>query len=87
MSRSFSTEGISFTVYGDEEAKERIIPVDCLPRMLSETEWRYLEMGLTQRIKALNLFLKDVYGKARIIKDGVIPVDVVRGCPQYRMEM
>ena len=79
VSRSFSTESISFTVYGGAEDEERIIPVDCLPRVLSETEWRYLEMGMTQRIKALNLFLKDVYGNARIIEDGVIPVDVVRG--------
>ncbi len=87
VTRSFSNEGISFTVYGDEEGEERIIPVDCLPRALSAEEWRHLEKGLTQRVKALNLFLSDVYGEARIINDGVIPVDVVRECPQYRMEM
>ncbi len=87
VSRSFSTEGISFTVYGDEEGEERIIPIDCLPRVLSAAEWRHLETGLAQRIKALNLFLADVYGEARIIDEGVIPVDVVRECPQYRMEM
>ena len=84
---SFSSEGISFKVYGDEEGDERIIPVDCLPRVLSGGEWRELEAGLTQRLKALNLFLADVYGAARIVEDGVIPVDVVRGCPQYRIEM
>ncbi len=84
---SFSSEGISFKVYGDEEGDERIIPVDCLPRVLSGGEWRELEAGLTQRLKALNLFLADVYGPARIVQDGVIPVDVVRGCPQYRIEM
>ena len=50
-------------------------------------EWSELETGLTQRLKALNLFLADVYGPARIVEDGVIPVDVVRGCPQYRIEM
>ena len=87
VTRSFSNEGITFTVYGDDEADERIIPVDCVPRVLSAAEWRDLETGLTQRLKALNLFLADVYGKARIIEDGVIPVDVVRGCPQYRIEM
>ena len=87
VTRSFSNEGISFTVYGDQEGEERIIPVDCLPRVLSGAEWRYLEAGLAQRIKALNLFLEDVYGQARIIDDGVIPVDVVRDCPQYRVEM
>ncbi len=84
---SFSSEGISFKVYGDEEGDERIIPVDCLPRVLSGSEWSELESGLTQRLKALNLFLADVYGPARIVQDGVIPVDVVRGCPQYRIEM
>ena len=84
---SFSSEGISFKVYGDEEGDERIIPVDCLPRVISASEWRQLEIGLTQRLKALNLFLADVYGPARIVEDGAIPVDVVRGCPQYRVEM
>ncbi len=87
VTRSFSNEGITFTVYGDDEADERIIPIDCVPRVLSGAEWRQLEAGLTQRLKALNLFLEDVYGAARIVADGVIPVDVVRGCPQYRIEM
>ena len=87
VTHSFSTEGITFTVYGDDEADERIIPIDCVPRLLSAAEWRHLESGLTQRIAALNRFLEDVYGEARIIADGVIPADVVRGCPQYRLEM
>ena len=87
VTHSFSTEGITFTVYGDDEADERIIPIDCVPRLLSAAEWRHLESGLTQRISALNRFLEDVYGEARIIADGVIPADVVRGCPQYRIEM
>ncbi|MCY4109958.1 MAG: circularly permuted type 2 ATP-grasp protein, partial [Chloroflexi bacterium] len=87
VTRSFSNEGITFTVYGDDEADERIIPVDCVPRVISASEWRSLETGLTQRLKSLNLFLADVYGEARIVEDGVIPVDVVRGCPQYRIEM
>ena len=87
VTHSFSTEGITFTVYGDDEADERIIPIDCVPRLLSGAEWRHLESGLTQRIGALNLFLEDVYSEARIIADGVIPADVVRGCPQYRIEM
>ncbi|MDE2740670.1 MAG: circularly permuted type 2 ATP-grasp protein [Gemmatimonadota bacterium] len=87
VTHSFSTEGITFTVYGDDEADERIIPIDCVPRLLSAAEWRHLESGLTQRISALNRFLEDVYGEARIIADGVIPADAVRGCPQYRIEM
>ena len=87
VTHSFSTEGITFTVYGDDEADERIIPIDCVPRLLSAAEWQHLESGLTQRIGALNRFLEDVYGESRIIADGVIPADVVRGCPQYRIEM
>ena len=87
VTRSFSNEGITFTVYGDEEADERIIPIDCLPRVMARGEWLHLEAGLTQRLKALNRFLEDVYNEARIVEDGVIPVEVVRGCPQYRTEM
>ena len=87
ITRSFLNEGITFTVYGDEEADERIIPIDCLPRILSGAEWRHLEAGLTQRLGALNRFLEDIYNEARIIADGVIPVEMVRGCPQYRIEM
>ncbi len=87
VTRSFSNEGITFTVYGDAEAEERIIPVDCLPRVLSGADWRHLERGLSQRLSAINLFLGDVYDQGRIIEDGVIPMDVVRGCPQYRVEM
>ena len=87
VTRSFSQEGITFTVYGDEEAEERIIPIDCVPRLLTLREWRKLEAGLVQRIAALNLFLGDVYGECRIVRDGVIPIDVILGCPQYRLEM
>ncbi|MCE2500807.1 MAG: circularly permuted type 2 ATP-grasp protein [Dehalococcoidia bacterium] len=87
VTRSFSNEGITFTVYGDEEATERIIPIDCVPRLLAEREWRQLEAGLTQRIGALNLFLQDVYQDSRLVDDGVIPEDMVRGCPQYRPQM
>ena len=87
VTRSFSNEGITFTVYGDDEADERIIPIDCIPRIVSAAEWRLLESGLTQRVDALNRFLEDIYDEARIVTDGVIPADVVRGCPQYRIEM
>lgn len=96
VTRSFSTEGITFTVYGDEEAEERIIPIDCLPRVLPLSDWEKIEGGLIQRIKALNLFLEDVYGRSqvkdrhgvpRIVHDGVMPEDMVSDCPQYRQEM
>ncbi len=87
VSRSFLTEGITFTVYGDEEADERIIPIDCVPRVMSGTEWREIKIGLTQRVAALNQFLEDVYGESRIIEDGVVPRDLVHECPQYRPAM
>ncbi len=87
VTRSFSNEGITFTVYGDDEADERIIPIDCLPRLMSATEWRGLAKGLTQRLRALNFFLGDVYGESRIIRDSLIPADLVKGCPHFRPEM
>ena len=87
VARSFRNEGITFTVYGDGEADERIIPVDCVPRILPAAEWAELDAGLRQRILALNHFLADVYGDGRAIADGVIPEEMVRGCPQYRPEM
>ena len=87
VTRSFLNEGITFTVYGDREADERILPIDCVPRVLSGAEWRHIEAGVTQRLCALNRFLGDVYGAARVIADGVIPADMVYDCPQYRAEM
>ena len=87
VTRSFYQEGITFIVYGDEAATERIIPIDSVPRLVPQAEWRHIESGLDQRLRALNRFLEDVYNDAKIIADGVIPTDVVRGCPQYRIEM
>ena len=96
VTRSFSNEGITFTVYGDDEAEERIIPIDCIPRLVPASEWAHTESGLRQRITALNLFLEDVYGhsrtktlhgRSRIVHDGVIPEDMILDCPQYRPEM
>ena len=87
VTRSFTDEGISFTLYGEDEVTERIIPIDSIPRIVPSSEWETLEAGLTQRLTALNRFLHDVYHDAQIIRDGVIPVDMVKGCPQYRLEM
>ena len=87
VSRSFLHEGIFFMVYGDEVSQERIMPVDCVPRIVPAAEWSLIERGLTQRLNALNKFLHDVYGEARIIADGVIPADLVYECPQFRPEM
>ena len=85
--RSFLHEGITFSVYGEEGAQERIIPIDIVPRIIAAEQWDFLERGLRQRLDALNLFLADIYGPGRVIADGVIPADLVRGCPQFRNAM
>ena len=87
VNRSFSSQSISFTVYGDTEAEERIIPVDPIPRVITSSDWSGLAQGLEQRVRALNNFLEDIYGPAKIIQDGVIPADMILECPQFRPEM
>jgi uncharacterized circularly permuted ATP-grasp superfamily protein len=87
VNEGFLEEGITFTVYGDEKGTERIFPFDLIPRIIPHAEWQQIEEGLTQRIIALNLFLNDVYHEGRIIRDGIVPEDVVRGAAHYRPEM
>ncbi len=84
---SFLNQGITFTVYGREEGTERIFPYDMLPRIITAAEWAKVEEGLTQRITALNLFLKDIYNEGRILHDGVVPRELVYSCPQFRRQM
>lgn len=84
---SFLNQGITFTVYGGDEGTERIFPYDLLPRIISAAEWDTIERGLTQRITALNLFLQDVYHDRRIVKEGVVPGDVIYTCKHFRREM
>ena len=85
--RHFLHEGITFTVLDAERVTEQIIPIDCVPRVLTAAEWEHIERGLKQRLTALNLFLKDVYHDGRCLRDKIVPIDLVLGCPQYRMEM
>lgn len=85
--QSFFNQGITFTVYGGDKGTERIFPHDLLPRIITASEWETIERGLTQRITALNLFLKDVYHEAKIIEDGVVPGNIVYTCKHYRREM
>jgi uncharacterized circularly permuted ATP-grasp superfamily protein len=84
---SFLHQGITFTVYGNEEGTERVFPNDLLPRIIPAQEWRLIERGLTQRITALNLFLEDIYHRGRILEDGVVPREMVYTCRHYRREM
>src|SRR3982074_896790 len=84
---SFLHQGITFTVYGRDEGTERIFPHDLLPRIITSAEWSTIERGLTQRITALNLFLKDIYHEGKILSDGVVPREVVYSCKQFRRQM
>jgi uncharacterized circularly permuted ATP-grasp superfamily protein len=84
---SFLNQGITFTVYGRDEGTERIFPYDLLPRIITSAEWAKVERGLTQRITALNLFLKDIYNEGRILADGIVPRELVYSCPQFRRQM
>jgi uncharacterized circularly permuted ATP-grasp superfamily protein len=85
--RAFLTQGITYTVYGDEQGTERIFPFDLLPRIITAREWDTLERGLTQRLRAINLFLEDVYHDGRILAEGIVPRDLVYSCRHYRREM
>ncbi len=76
--------GITFTVYSDAKTIDRILPFDVLPRVLSATEWRHLESGIVQRITALNLLLDDIYHDQHVLRDGVIPADLILGNQNYR---
>jgi uncharacterized circularly permuted ATP-grasp superfamily protein len=85
--KAFLTQGITFTVHGDEQGTERIFPFDLLPRIITAPEWRTLVAGLTQRLTAINLFLKDVYHEGRILAEGIVPRDLLLSCRHYRREM
>ncbi len=85
--RAFHRVGITFAVYGEDAGTERLIPFDIVPRIIPANEWNTLETGLRQRVRALNLFLEDVYHDQRIIKAGHIPAERVLGNTQYRREM
>ena len=84
---SFLTQGITFTVYGRDEGTERIFPYDLLPRLVTAAEWDFIDRGLTQRITALNHFLRDVYGEGKILADRVVPAEMVYSCKHYRRQM
>lgn len=84
---AFLNQGITFTVYGHDEGTEKIFPYDLLPRIITAGEWATIEKGLTQRITALNLFLKDIYHDGKILNDGLVPRELVYSCKHYRREM
>jgi uncharacterized circularly permuted ATP-grasp superfamily protein len=85
--RLFHRVGITFAVYGEQSGTERLIPFDLVPRIIPGHEWQRLEAGLTQRVHALNLFLRDIYHEQASLRAGVVPTERVLGNAQYRREM
>jgi uncharacterized circularly permuted ATP-grasp superfamily protein len=83
----FMSQGITFTVYNDGEGIEKIFPFDIIPRIITATEWAHIEAGIKQRLKALNMFLKDVYHEQSIIRDKIIPAELIQSCPNFLKEM
>ena len=83
---AFLSQGVTFTVYSDNEGTERIFPFDLIPRIIPQREWEHVEIGLSQRITALNLFLHDIYHEQKIVKDGVIPEEIIRSAVHFRPE-
>jgi uncharacterized circularly permuted ATP-grasp superfamily protein len=88
VSKSLVNQGASYIVYGkDNSTNTSVLPFDLIPRIIEAKEWKTLEAGLIQRNIALNLFLKDVYGAQQILKDKIIPVDLVLGTKEFNKEM
>jgi uncharacterized circularly permuted ATP-grasp superfamily protein len=83
----FMNQGVTFTVYFENEGIERIFPFDIIPRIVQAAEWDHIEKGVKQRLRALNLFIKDVYNDQNIIKEGIVPADLVVSCPHYMREV
>lgn len=83
----FMNQGITFTVYSDNAGIERIFPFDIIPRIIIAKEWEHVEKGIQQRLKALNLFLKDIYNEQQILKDKIIPAELIASCPHYTREV
>jgi len=84
---AFRQLGITFAVYGDSDAAERIIPFDIVPRVFLAGEWQRLSEGLVQRVEAINAFLEDIYGERRILKEGIIPPELIYLNDQFRAEV
>src|SRR5947207_4510402 len=84
---SYRNQGITFTVYGDQRGVEKTFPFDLVPRIVPANEWDIIERGLIQRITALNMFCQDIYHDQRILKEGIIPPELIYGAKMFRREM
>jgi uncharacterized circularly permuted ATP-grasp superfamily protein len=85
--RELFSLGITFTVYSDRNAIDRVLPFDVIPRVISAEDWQTIESGCIQRVTAINRFLHDVYHEQRILADGIVPAELVLGNSNYRAEM
>jgi len=83
----FMNQGITFTVYFENEGIERIFPFDIIPRIIEQSEWLHIEQGIKQRLRALNMFLKDIYNAQQIIKEGIVPASLIVTCPHFTREV
>lgn len=83
----FMSQGITFTVYSSGEGIEKIFPFDIIPRIITSDEWSHIEAGIKQRLRALNIFLKDIYHQQFIVHDGIIPAKLIYSCPNFLREM
>lgn len=83
INRQLARHGVKFGIYKNGTFKERLFPFDAIPRVITATEWETLSRGLTQRVRALNLFLRDIYGEKKILADGVVPEEFVYRSPGY----
>jgi uncharacterized circularly permuted ATP-grasp superfamily protein len=84
--RALMNMGITFNVYGDSAGTEKIFPFDLVPRIVTALEWQGIERGLKQRIHALNLFINDVYHGQKIVKDGIVPAEIIQSAAAYRKQ-
>jgi uncharacterized circularly permuted ATP-grasp superfamily protein len=84
--RSFQARGITFAVNQGLEGVEKIMPFDLVPRLITPPEWQQIEQGLEQRVRALNLFLHDIYHEQKILTQGIVPPELVLGASGYRRE-
>ena len=85
--QAFLRQGITFTVYGDPQQTEKIFPFDLMPRIIPNREWQIIENGLRQRVRALNMFLLDIYGSQKILKDKIIPRELVESSIHFQKDL
>ena len=85
--QTFIDRGVTFTVYSDNAGTEKIFPFDLIPRVIPAHEWAHLERGLVQRMTALNMFLADIYGPQRILKEGIVPREMIETSKNFRPEL